>query len=140
MYWLSKSGFECARVDHTGIDLIAKNKETDELMGISVKGRSRSENTENTSLNIKNSDFDKVDSACGAFGCIPYFALVFDLKNTMYLFIISKEKMLKLCPPSKAVCSWKMTDKKIEEYLKDDEIKTIKFNYENLSWWDESKN
>ena len=41
LYWLSKYGFECARVDHTGIDLIARNPHTQELMGISVKSRSR---------------------------------------------------------------------------------------------------
>jgi len=42
LYWLSKHGFECARVDHTGIDLIARNPRTGEVMGISVKSRSRS--------------------------------------------------------------------------------------------------
>ena len=41
LYWLSRSGFECARVDHTGIDLIAKRPRSDELLGISVKTRSR---------------------------------------------------------------------------------------------------
>ena len=25
LYWLSKYGFECAPVDHTGIDIIARN-------------------------------------------------------------------------------------------------------------------
>jgi len=28
LYWLSKYGFECARVDYTGIDLIARNPKT----------------------------------------------------------------------------------------------------------------
>jgi len=32
LYWLSRSGFECARVDHTGIDLIARNPDTNEFM------------------------------------------------------------------------------------------------------------
>jgi Holliday junction resolvase-like predicted endonuclease len=41
LYWLSKYGFECAKVDHTGIDLIARNPNSNELMGISVKSRSR---------------------------------------------------------------------------------------------------
>lgn len=36
-YWLSKYGYECARVDHTGIDLIARKPHTNEVMGISVK-------------------------------------------------------------------------------------------------------
>ena len=39
LYRLSKRGFECARVDHTGLDLIARNPHTEELMGISVKSR-----------------------------------------------------------------------------------------------------
>jgi hypothetical protein len=39
LYWLSKHGFECARVDHTGLDLIARNPNTEEVMGISVKSR-----------------------------------------------------------------------------------------------------
>src|ERR1043166_5110523 len=37
LYWLSKSGYECARVDHTGIDLIAADPEGKHRMGISVK-------------------------------------------------------------------------------------------------------
>jgi len=41
LYWLSKYGFECALVDHTGIDIIARNPHTNEVMGISVKSRSR---------------------------------------------------------------------------------------------------
>lgn len=42
LYWLSKYGFECAFVDHTGLDVIARNPHTGELMGISVKSRARS--------------------------------------------------------------------------------------------------
>ena len=34
LYWLSKYGFECAPVDHTGIDIIARNLHTNEVMGI----------------------------------------------------------------------------------------------------------
>jgi Holliday junction resolvase-like predicted endonuclease len=46
LYWLSKYGFECARVDHTGIDIIARNPHTQELMGISVKSRCRTKGHE----------------------------------------------------------------------------------------------
>jgi hypothetical protein len=52
LYWLSKYGFECAYVDHVGIDLIANNPHTSERMGISVKARSRSEGTENDHMVI----------------------------------------------------------------------------------------
>ena len=44
LYWLSKHGYECALIDHTGIDILAsKNRE---VIGISVKTRSRSERTD----------------------------------------------------------------------------------------------
>jgi molybdenum cofactor biosynthesis enzyme MoaA len=42
LYFLSKYGYECVRVDHTGIDLIAKKKYSNEqMLGISVKGKSK---------------------------------------------------------------------------------------------------
>src|SRR5215210_5831642 len=78
LYWLSKYGFECARLDHTGIDLIARNPHTQELMGISVKSRSRSAGTERTSLRIPADNFEKINLACSAFSCTPYFAIVID--------------------------------------------------------------
>lgn len=28
LYWLSRQGYECARVDHTGIDLIASGRDS----------------------------------------------------------------------------------------------------------------
>ena len=50
LYWLSKYGFECALVDHTGLDVIARNSHTNELMGISVKpGRETREQKDSTS-------------------------------------------------------------------------------------------
>jgi len=78
LYWLSKYGFECAFVDHTGIDIIAKNTCTGEVMGISVKSRSRNIGKETTYLTISNENFDKATAACEAFGCVPYFAIVVD--------------------------------------------------------------
>ncbi len=35
--WLSRSGFEVAIVDHTGIDIIAYNPKSQQRLGISVK-------------------------------------------------------------------------------------------------------
>ena len=79
LYWLSRSGFECARVDHTGIDLIAKRPRSEERLGVSVKTRSRSPGTETDSVNIgRPDDFAKVAAACSAFQCVPYFAIVVD--------------------------------------------------------------
>ena len=77
LYWLSKHGFECARVDHTGIDIIARHPNRDELLGISVKSRSRTSGKETTSILIEGQQFEKVQQACEAFRCAPYFFFVY---------------------------------------------------------------
>ncbi len=135
LYWLSKYNFECANVDHTGIDIIAKNPHTNELMGISVKSRSRKEGTEGTYLGISNDNFKKVENACKSFNCVPYFALVVDEADKIYCFILSMEKLLKMSPKGKRVCAWKMGKKHIQNYYKDSEIKIFEFNYKTHSWW-----
>lgn len=50
--WLSRSGFEVTRVDHTGIDIVAYNPGTDERLGITVKSRTRRPGTERESVNL----------------------------------------------------------------------------------------
>lgn len=135
LYWLSKHGFECAKVDHTGIDLIARNPLTNELMGISVKSRSRSDGTEKDGMNIPNADFRKVDVACRAFGCEPYFAIVIDGANSMKIFILSKSKLIEMFPPGKVVSIWKMGDNYLKSYKEDKTIIIIEFSYETLNWW-----
>ncbi len=135
LYWLSKHGFESAKVDHTGIDLIARNPVTTELMGISVKSRSRKSGTEKTHLTIPNDNFKKVDTACEAFGCIPYFAILIDIADTINIFILSKSKLLELFPLGKASSNWKMGDNYLGKYKSDKSIINIEFMYNTSNWW-----
>lgn len=135
LYWLSKYNFECANVDHTGIDIIAKNPHTKELMGISVKSRSRKEGTEGGYLGIGNDNFDKIEKACKSFSCIPYFAFVIDEEEKIYCFILSMERLLKLFPKGETLVAWKMDKKHLEEYYKDPEIKIFELKHKTHSWW-----
>jgi Holliday junction resolvase-like predicted endonuclease len=135
LYWLSKHGFESARVDHTGIDLIARNPLTNELMGISVKSRSRQVGTEKDYLGIPNDNFDKIDKACKAFGCVPYFAILVDASDAITIFILSKDKLLNMYPMGKTISAWKMGDNYLDQYKLDKDIMIIKFKYETLNWW-----
>lgn len=135
LYWLSKYGFECANVDHTGIDIIARNPITNEVMGISVKSRSRNEGKEGQYLSIPNDNFIKVDEACLAFNCEPYFAFVIDEENKIKVFILSKEKLLYYFPMGNKVSGWKMSQKWISEYNKDNDIIKFEFSYETKNWW-----
>ena len=135
LYWLSKYGFECALIDHTGIDIIAKNPHTDELMGISVKSRSRSTGKEGQYVRILNDNFPKADEACKAFGCTAYFAIVVDECDKIYAFITSKKHLLKLFPMRKNAAGWKMSRTWIEKYRQDREIKMFEFSHQTITWW-----
>ena len=134
LYLLSKYGFECAKVDHTGIDLIAANLDTNEVMGISVKSRTRLEGKETDSVTIPGDDFDKIDEACKAFHCSPYFAIVVDAKDLIKIFITSKSHLLELFP-KKAGCYWKMSRSHLEKYADDVQVMTFEFKAKKGRWW-----
>jgi Holliday junction resolvase len=140
LYWLSKHGFECATVDHTGIDLIARNPHSAEVMGISVKSRTRTLDTEADPISIPNDQFDKVQTACDAFGCVPYFALVADTKDVIRIFVISMAHLLELYRRGKSVCSWKMSEQALSQYYADPEIKVFELHTKTHSWWSETPN
>lgn len=135
LYWLSKHGFECANVDHTGIDIIAKNPITDELMGISVKSRSRNKGKAGQYLSIPNDNFSKVEEACLTFKCVPYFAIVIDEAGKIKVFIISMKKLLDYFPMRNKVSGWKMSKKWIEKYNSDNQIIKVEFKYQTINWW-----
>lgn len=135
LYWLSKYGFECASVDHTGIDIIARNPFTQEIMGISVKSRSRSEGAEAEYVSIPNDNFDKAETACTAFGCIPYFAIVVDAGDRIRGFLLPMSHLLALFPRKKTASGWKMSESFLTQYAQDQEIKYFEFHTETIKWW-----
>ena len=133
LYWLSKYGFECARVDHTGIDVIARNPHTGEVMGISVKARCRNAGTEN--VRIDADAFEKADAACEAFGCVPYFAIMVDAASTICCYIVSERHLLELHPVASVCSSWSMTPSWVERYAADPHIQSFSFQTETHRWW-----
>lgn len=135
LYWLSKYGFECARVDHTGIDLIAKNPYTQEVMGISVKSRSRDLGTERSSLRISSDNFEKARRACEEFRCVPYFAIVVDAGEKTQAFLLPMDHLLKLFPVTGSGINWKMGERQVSQYLDDPFIKVFELQTRTLRWW-----
>ena len=135
LYWLSRYGFECARVDHTCIDLIACNPHTQELMGITVKSRSRIVGTERISPRLSADDFEKARAACDAFSCTPYFAIVIDVGRKIHGFLLPMKHLLTLYPIAKTSTSWKMDAKHINQYANDPEIKTFELQTATPRWW-----
>jgi Holliday junction resolvase-like predicted endonuclease len=139
LYWLSKYGFECAPVDHTGIDIIARNPHTQEVMGVSVKSRSRTEGSEDEYVSIPNDNFDKAGAACKAFGCKPYFAVVVDGGDTIRAFILPMGHLLSLFPKGKTGTGWKMKDRYLKQYEDDPEIMCFEFKARTTRWWTPNK-
>ena len=135
LYWLSKYGFESAKVDHNGIDLIARNPVSDELMGISVKCRSRTEEKAGDYMTIPNDNVTKIEKACKAFNCVPYWAIVIDERETICVFILSMKKMLEYFPMGSNAIGWKMNQSWIDKYNADEDIIKIDFNYKTKNWW-----
>jgi hypothetical protein len=134
LYWLSKHGFECARVDHTGIDLIAKNPNNGERMGVSVKARSRTPGTEETHMKISRSDVGKVRAACDAFGCIPYFAVVIDAGTAIRCFVLTMDYLIELSGERQEL-GLGMRQKDVERYCKDERFIAFQFESKTLRWW-----
>jgi Holliday junction resolvase-like predicted endonuclease len=134
LYWLSKHGFECARVDHTGMDLIARNPHTNELMGISVKSRSRNPGTEKTHVRIDRDNADKLKAACAAFGCTPHFAVVVDAGSLIRCFVMPLARMIELSGRSKNL-GLAMTQKHLDRYYADREVIIFQFESKTVRWW-----
>jgi len=135
LYWLSKDGFECATVDHTGIDLIARNPHSDELMGISVKSRSRDPGKEHNYLRIDNSNIEKMEAACEAFGCQPYIGVVIDAGNRIRVFLTSLDHLIEIHPPGETSIGWLMTRKWLTQYSEDDQIMCFSLAITTERWW-----
>jgi Holliday junction resolvase-like predicted endonuclease len=135
LYWLSKYGFECAPVDHTGVDIIARNPHTNELMGISVKSRSRCLGTEEECVSIPSQNFEKAVAGCNAFGCAPYFAIVVDAADIVQVYLVSMAHLLELHPKSKGGCYWKMSKAALERYDQDAHVLSFELKTKTKRWW-----
>jgi hypothetical protein len=86
LYWLSKNGYECAWVDHIGIDVIAIKKDGSERMGISVQCRSCYPGAETRSVTVH--EFEKARPPCDLFELIPHGAIVVDGGDVIRCFLV----------------------------------------------------
>jgi len=101
LYWLSKRGFECARVDHTGIDLIARRPASDEVLGISVKARSRDEARSEDAIMLTEDDLSKAEVACRTFKCVPYLAIIVDQGSHLRAFLMTVDYFRRIAPSAR---------------------------------------
>jgi Holliday junction resolvase len=137
--WLSRSGFEVAVVNHTGVDIVAYNKKTKKRLGISVKSRTRISGKETESVNIffnKKKDRNKLEMACKAFCCEPWIAIYVETEKEADIYLTSlKNYDEKYMIKNKAIDDWKMSKSYIEKYTADPEVKHIKITFDKRKWW-----
>lgn len=137
--WLSRSGFEVAVVDHTGIDLIAYDPKSKERMGITVKSRTRNLR-ETESVNVfdnRKKDREKVQDICRAFSCAPWIAIYVEKKDSADLFMTSLTNYDANYRTSegKSVDDWKMSPKWIRAYDQDEKVMHIHLSFEAVNWF-----
>jgi hypothetical protein len=135
LYWLSKYGYESARVDHTGIDLIAKDPDSNSVLGISVKSRTRNEGKETEHLGIKNDELDKIYKACKAFQCEPWIAFIIDAAESIQLYLMSIETFLKYSPKRETSMNFKMRPQWTKKYRHDKEVKWFELKINAKAGW-----
>jgi hypothetical protein len=130
LYWLSKSGYECAKIDHTGIDLIAARAGSPR-MGISVQGRSRLAGQEKDSVNLH--QFEKAREACRPFDCAPYVAIVVDRLDLICCYLMPLDH-LETIAGGKATRTWAMSDDFLSARRADPQIQWFELKLHGSRW------
>ena len=142
--WLSRSGFEVAVVDHTGIDLIAYDPKSKQRMGITVKSRTR-DRRETESVNVFNNrknDREKVRAVCEAFGCEPWIAVYVETKNLADLFMttLTNYDNKYRTGEGKAIDDWKMSPSWTKAYEEDPAVMHVHLRFEAGHWFGQQAN
>lgn len=139
--WLSRSGFEVALVDHTGIDIVAYNPLTKQRLGLTVKSRTRDSGKEEESVNIfsyqkTRSDRQKLLDACEAFACEPWIAVYVETSDyaDVYLTSLRNFDAQYRSERARAIDAWKMTEEHREQYKEDPNVKHIRIEFRATNW------
>ena len=135
LYWLSKSGYECACIDHTGIDLIACSKDGSKRMGISVKARSRYDGTEEECVNLPPDGFKKAREACKSFGCTPFYAILVDSAHGIRCFLLPLDHLERIATGNNdKMRYWQMRKRSLDDYSVDAKILSFELQATNRVW------
>ena len=133
--WLSRSGFEVALLDHTGIDVLAYSPETGRI-GISVKSRTRMKGTESSSVTIfQPPKRKKMLDACESFGCEPWIGVYVETLDHADLYLTSLKNYDKKYRGGAIGNYWKMARKYRDMYNEDEKVKHITLRFGTTNWF-----
>ncbi len=138
--WLSRSGFEVALVDHTGIDVVAYDRATKKRLGVTVKSRTRSVGKEDVSVTIlRGNDREELERACESFGCDPWIAVYVETCSFADLYLTSLENYDKKYRGKEGTTtdSWKMKKTHTDRYDADPNVMHIRIEFRPTYWWEQ---
>jgi Holliday junction resolvase-like predicted endonuclease len=129
--WLSRSGFEVARVDYTGLDLIAYHPKKKMRIGISVKSRMRRVGKENEDVNLFQDDSrkNKFEKMCQAFNCEPWIAIYDEYRDAADLYLTSLDNYYEKYYSGSKKISWSMSNVMKDKYDNDSKIMHIRIDF-----------
>src|ERR1019366_7637874 len=136
--WLSRSGFEVSRVDHTGIDCVAYSPSAGRRYGITVKSRTRTSGKESESVYVfRKDDRKKMLDACKAFGCEPWIAVYVESEciTDLYLTSLANYDSKYRAADVSAIDAWGMTPMQMQAYAADAEVRHIHIAFKDENWW-----
>jgi len=131
LYWLSKHGYECAWVDHIGIDLIAWTKDGSQRMGISVQCRSRYPGTEREAVSLH--PFEDAHEPCNSLGLTPYAAIVVDGADFIRCFLVPIDHLDTIAGGKKPRL-WLMSDRSLERCRGGPKVHWFEYKLDQSRW------
>lgn len=116
LYWLSRSGYEVCRVDHTGIDLLVYHSRTRHRLGISVKCRTRLPGSEAEGVSVTAAELPRIRASCKAYAAEPFLGIVVDRSDAIEAHLVSLATARVVNGVGKKVLNFKLGKSQVERY------------------------
>ena len=140
--FLSRSGFEVALVDHTGIDMIAYHKSSERRLGISVKSRTLKDGNKARAVKLfkaeeEEAEIRKFKDACAWFKCEEWIAVYFEWDDHAKLNLTSLKHYLdEYVPQGRNASKWSMSKERTEKYENDPRVFHMALTFDITNWRD----
>ena len=134
-YWLSKCGFNCLRVDHKVIAIIAKKPDIKGRFGVLVKIGNGKVETDRELVSVTERELKRVKTDCSALKCIPCIAVLMEQKEETWILMSTLKHLSEIQPSGTATVAWKMTQAGMMQYLSDNEILAVELNHKVWTCW-----
>jgi hypothetical protein len=133
-YWFSEHGFKCAKVERNGIDFLARNLATKELLGIAI----RSANPTEDRVVVSRENLDDARASCAGFDAVPWFAFAAVGAGSTLFFVTGAERLLDMFAAGMDAVEWSLGPEAQLGYRADPTVMSIEVNHKAWRWWQTS--